>query len=337
MAERSSVPFQQLARTVLERFQRPRLRAQDEDSLLFEAVEKTRGHRVTIRLLRAVVDNPKIAARLREAARAVTLLNHPSIVPISEAGEHDGIPYIVTDWLERLPLAAMMGQIDFDKAIHIIVQVGKALEYAHQRGIIHGGLSPLNVLIGEQGQVSVTGFGLATLLQAAGRRLRAVASPYIAPELAEGILSNPRSDVYSLAAILYALLTGHPPAEPGAGYLQPVSEFNPVVPPAVEEIIARGLDPNPVQRYASAGEFIRDLLLAARAEHRRQPVRPAGTQPGAPPFEETIIPTIPMPEPLPFPETDLDALLRPSLEMPEEIPMPPPLPMPEVNWEGIPL
>src|SRR5256714_11936806 len=218
--------------------------------------------------------------RFQNEARAIASLRHPNIVAVHEVGEQEGQPYFSMDYVEGQSLAQVISDVrfaisDFKRTAGWVEQIAKAIHYAHQRGILHRDLKPSNVLIDASGEPHITDFGLAKNLKGDSELTltgQALGSPcFIPPEQAAGRHGEvgPASDVYSLGAILYHLLTGRPPfvAETLTETLQQVvnSEpasprlLNPRVPRDLETICLKCLNKEPHRRYRSAQGLAEDL------------------------------------------------------------------------------
>ena len=181
-------------------------------------------------------DDPEYVERFRREARALAQLNHPNIVTVIDRGEYEGRQFIVFEHVEGENLKELIdreGQLPVDQALALVHQVARGLAFAHEHGVVHRDVKPHNVLIDADGVAKVTDFGIARSIEPAdgltetGTLLGT--SEYIAPEQASGRRVDERSDQYSLATVLYELLTGSPPvhgrqlhgrgdeAHPGAG------------------------------------------------------------------------------------------------------------------------
>jgi serine/threonine-protein kinase len=222
--------------------------------------------------------------RFRIESDTVARLDHPGILPIYEVGEHDGIPYFSMKFAEEGSLAKRMPSLasHWREIATIIIKVADAIQHAHDRGILHRDLKPGNVLFDGRGEPMVADFGLAKF-RAVDQNLTlptsVLGSPsYMAPEQVDGAAGGigPATDVYSLGAILYELLTGRPPivghdpvatlqmvtvAVPDAGAL-----INPSIPSALDAIALKCLEKKPERRYRSASELAEDLNRWLRGE-----------------------------------------------------------------------
>lgn len=221
--------------------------------------------------------DPGIAQRFRLEAEAAAQLQHRNIVAIHEIGEFEGQPFYTMDFVEGRSLAQLVAQRELSprQAATCVKIIAEAIHYAHQRGILHRDLKPSNVLIDEDDQPRVTDFGLAKLMLSNSDLTlsgQTVGSPsYMAPEQAEGRTRDvsARSDVYSLGALLYEVLSGKPPfkGDSTLATLKLVVESVPApprllragIPPDLETICLKCLEKDPARRYDSAQELADDL------------------------------------------------------------------------------
>lgn len=216
--------------------------------------------------------------RFRREAEAAANLQHPNIVAIHEVGEHDGQHYYSMDYIAGRDLGALVrlsGPMPPAKAAKCLQTIAEAVHFAHQRGTLHRDLKPQNVLVDGAGIPRITDFGLAKFIEQDDGLTQSGAvmgSPsYMPPEQAAGHLDQigPASDVYSLGAILYELLTGRPPfrGETPVATMRLVMEshpvaprkVNPAIPPDLENICLKCLEKNPLRRYSSGRALAEDL------------------------------------------------------------------------------
>jgi WD40 repeat protein len=228
-------------------------------------------------LLFGPLSSPEFVKRFRMEAEAAASLQHPNIVAIHEVGVHHGQHYFAMDFVEGPSLAKLLasGPLPLKRAATYLKTIAEAIHYAHERGILHRDLKPSNVLIDFSDQPRVTDFGLARRLEGESELTmtgQVIGSPnYMPPEQAagrRGKLSR-RSDIYSLGAMLYHLLTGRPPfvGEALADTLEqvlnvePVSPrlLNPSVPGDLETVCLKCLEKEPDKRYATAQEVADEL------------------------------------------------------------------------------
>lgn len=244
--------------------------------VVYEARQPRLDRRVAIKmLLGGPWARPGSRERFRSEARAAARLRHPGIVTVYEVGEIDGNPYLALELVEGPSLAEVARHVPLSpkRAADILRQVADAMGHAHAAGILHRDLKPSNILLDAGDTPRITDFGLARDLGSdAGltRTGEVFGSPaYLAPECLSGTDPDTASDLYSLGAILYELLTGRPPfvADTVAGTLHLVVHSEPVPPrllhPAVprdlETICLRCLHKVPRRRYASAADLAADV------------------------------------------------------------------------------
>jgi serine/threonine-protein kinase len=230
--------------------------------------------------------------RFRREAEAAAKLDHPSIVPIHEVGERDGSCYFSMQFIEggQLDEVVRRAPISIRQAAELIAKVARTVHYAHEHGILHRDIKPGNILLDQKGEPHLTDFGLARLVETEStvtRTLEVLGTPsYMAPEQAAGKNAQLTSatDVYGLGAVLYQLLTAHPPFAGGTTYetIQLLLNTEPRQPRQLNSKIDRDLsticltclEKDPTRRYSSA------LALAEDLEHwlKHEPIdaKPSG-------------------------------------------------------------
>jgi len=211
--------------------------------------------------------------RFYREAKSAGRLNHPNIVTIYDVGRSAEFAYIAMEYLRGQSLREILDSgaiLRVEHAVDIAAQVADGLAFAHQHSIVHRDIKPANIMILESGAAKITDFGIATV-PTGGRTLTgAFGSPkYMSPEQVSGGQLDPRSDIFSLSAVLYEMLTGVPAFS--GDQLDTIlyrvvhetppapSERNRLVPPSLDQIVAKGLAKRPEQRYQSALEFAADL------------------------------------------------------------------------------
>jgi WD40 repeat protein/predicted Ser/Thr protein kinase len=231
--------------------------------------------------LKVVLHGPFSSAdfvrRFQQEAQAVASLRHPNIVAIYEIGEQDGNHFLSLEFVEGRSFAELANKqpLPARRAATYLKTIAEAVEHAHQRGVLHRDLKPSNILLDPLDQPRVTDFGLAKLVSQEAELTvtgQVLGSPnYMPPEQAAGKFSEggPASDVYSLGAILYELLTGRPPfqgdslhsvlAQVQAAEPVPPRRLNPGIPPDLQTICLKCLQKEPARRYASARALANDL------------------------------------------------------------------------------
>jgi serine/threonine protein kinase len=229
------------------------------------------GRKVAIkRLFPSLVDDGTFHARFLREARLAAGLSHLNLVSVYDAGDEDGVPYIVMEYVEGETLAALMrrtGPLAPDHAVEILLQVCAGLEHAHAAGLNHRDIKPQNLLMRHDGVVKIADFGIARTLQAtqltqAGTVLGTAA--YLAPEQAAGQPVTAAADIYSLGAVSYELLAGRTPYEFDSLADLTIAQRQPPrpidgAPPQLERAVVRALAFSPEDRPESAAAFAREL------------------------------------------------------------------------------
>jgi serine/threonine-protein kinase len=256
-------------------------------STVYRAFDETLERWVAIKLLQADIrgDDDSIE-RFRREARAVARLNHPHVVTVIDAGEDDGAPYIVFEYVAGETLKdriRRMGQrLPITEALAYAIEIARALEAAHGELLVHRDVKPQNVLLDNEGRAKVTDFGIARSLEGegltqAGRVLGT--TDYVSPEQALGQEVTQQSDIYSLGIVLYEMLTGEVPYKadaPVAVAMKHVREPMPDVRRARREVSAvtasivdRATSKETKHRYLTIAEMLRDLEQALAVEASR--------------------------------------------------------------------
>jgi serine/threonine protein kinase/class 3 adenylate cyclase len=234
-------------------------------------------------LRRQYADDERLVERFRREATNAASLSHPNIVAVHDRGEtDDGAYYIVMEHVADGTLKDRIqkeGALPPSVATALALQIAKALDAAHRRGIIHRDVKPQNVLLTEEGEAKVADFGIARA--AASSTMTKTGSVlgtayYISPEQALGQPASPQSDLYSLGVVLYEMLTGELPYDAEtpmgiamkhvSGQMRPPKEVNPNVPEGINAVAIRLLAPDPKDRYKSATEVVEDLERVQRGE-----------------------------------------------------------------------
>ena len=252
--------------------------------------------------------DPLYIQRFRHEAQAAANLNHPAIVNVYDWGNDGEIYYLVMEFVEGMDLKQVIqgeGKLLPARAAEIAAEIASALQFAHQRRLVHRDIKPHNIFITNLGQVKVMDFGIARVGAGNGMTQTGMVMgtpQYISPEQAQGMAVDGRSDIYSLGVVLYEMVTGKVPFDDPnpmtVAYKQvkedplPPSALVPEIPPALESIIMKALAKNPANRYQTAQEMKADLLRfleglpVAAAPVLPERTRPAGEQvPAAPAVE----------------------------------------------------
>lgn len=256
-------------------------------ALVYKAQDLLLNRNVAIKVLRQqFVHDEEFIRRFRREAQSAASLSHPNVVSIYDVGQEDEVHYIVMEYVEGKNLNEIIKErapLQVDEAVRIASQIADALDHAHHNQIIHRDIKPHNILIGRNGRVKVTDFGIAravtsTTITQTGSVVGSV--HYFSPEHAKGIVTGEKSDLYSLGIVLYQMLTGQLPflgESPISVALKHLQEefdeprkFNPLIPQSVENVILKSMRKNPQERYQSAKEMQTDLETCLMPERRNE-------------------------------------------------------------------
>jgi len=229
----------------------------------------------TITLSLAQEERDEYEARFYQEAKAAGRLSHPNIVTIFDVGRSGDIAYIAMEFLQGRELRDILNDeqlLPVPQVVDIVAQVAQGLAYAHEHGIIHRDVKPSNIMVGRDGHVKITDFGIARMASAAVRTQTGMVlgSPkYMSPEQVMGKLADQRSDIFSLGVMLYEMLTGQAPfvgENVNAIMYQtlnsipaPPGSLNPQVPDMLNFIVAKALAKDVEHRYQNATDFANDL------------------------------------------------------------------------------
>lgn len=228
---------------------------------LFRARDTKKGRTVVVRVLpQGYVDEAHREAFI-ERARGLVALSHPNITTVFDLGEHERQVFIVFEFLRGQSLRHEMGgrPLNVRRAMDLAIQMADALADAHAVGYVHGGLSPDSVVITAKGHAKIPAFALASRhgFAAPGEE---TLHDYDSPEEARGLPSDERSDIYSVGAVLFEMLTGRRPLHRGAAA---PSANNRHVPPELDDVVLKAVAPNPDSRYQSAATLAAELRTIA--------------------------------------------------------------------------
>ena len=244
---------------------------------VYKAKDLTLGRFVAIKVLKPEFsEDLNFVTKFRTEAQSAAGLEHPNIVNIYDVGSEKGMHYIVMEYVEGVTLKTYIekkGQLSFKEAVSIAIQVGRGIEAAHNKGIIHRDIKPQNIIISTEGKVKVTDFGIARAATANTINSDVMGSVhYSSPEQARNGFVDGKSDIYSLGIVMYEMVTGRVPFDGDttvAVAIQHLQEemvapsaYAPNLPISMEKIILKCTQKNPDRRYESMTALLADLRKA---------------------------------------------------------------------------
>ena len=266
--------------------------------IVYRAIDLDLDRTVALKVITpALAEDADFRKRFVAESKAAASIEHPHVIPVYHAGEHEGVLFIVMRFIDGPDLRALVraqGALDPERAAHVVAQLGAALDAAHAHGLVHRDVKPANVLLGEDDHPYLTDFGLTKRSATSGDGGLSRAGGwvgtlgYVAPEQIRGGRVDARTDVYALGCVLVFALTGQAPyvGESDEATLwahlnsPPPSES---VPPEFEGVVARALAKDPSDRYPSAGDLGRAALAAAGRSAAPGPERNVARGAAAPP------------------------------------------------------
>lgn len=243
---------------------------------VYRCTDTVDDREVAIKILKdEYLNNEEFIRRFKNESKAIAMLSHPNIVKVYDVSFGDMIQYIVMEYIDGITLKEYIDQqgiIEWKDALHLTTQVLKALQHAHECGIVHRDIKPQNIMLLQDGTIKVTDFGIARFSDKATRTMteQAIGSVhYIAPEQARGDVTDGKTDIYSVGVMLYEMLTGKLPFDSDSAVsvalmqLQSTPkrprEINPGIPIGLEQITLKAMQKQPSDRYASAAEMLSDI------------------------------------------------------------------------------
>lgn len=231
---------------------------------------------VAVKILKdEFLNNDEFIRRFKNESKAIAMLSHPNIVKVYDVSFGDMIQYIVMEYIDGITLKEYIGQqgiLDWREALHLTTQILRALQHAHNKGVVHRDIKPHNIMLLQDGTIKVTDFGIARLTDNQTKTMteQAIGSVhYIAPEQAKGSKTDGKSDIYSVGVMLYEMITGKLPFDADSAVsvaimqLQSTPEMprkiNPTIPVGLEQITMHAMQKNPEDRYQSALDMLGDL------------------------------------------------------------------------------
>jgi eukaryotic-like serine/threonine-protein kinase len=270
-------------RTLNNRYRLDELVGEGGMAIVYRGYDLVLNRDVAVKLLRDQYGSDEnFLARFDREAQSAARLSHPNVVNVYDVGEDDGVRYIVMENIDGPNLKELIkrqGPFTVEGATFVIRQIANGLDYAHARDLVHRDIKPQNILVDNNGNVKVVDFGIAkgisdSNLTEAGTGMGTV--HYVSPEQARGEQATPASDVYATGVVLYEMLTKTIPfdADSPVGVAMqhvsavppPPTQFNPNLPPEIDDFINIALAKDPADRFSSAGELASALEALARGE-----------------------------------------------------------------------
>lgn len=245
-------------------------------AVVYKAFDNIDHRIVAVKILKdEFIANEEFKRRFKNESKAIAVLSHKNIVKVFDVSYGDMLQYIVMEYVEGIALKEYMqqqGKVDPREAIYFVTQILRALQHAHDKGIVHRDIKPQNIMLQSDGTIKVTDFGIARFSRSETRTMTdgAIGSVhYISPEQAKGSVTDAKTDLYSVGVVLYEMLTGKLPFQSdnavSVALMQLQNdpamprEINPDIPVGLEQIIMRAMQKNQNDRYQSASEILLDL------------------------------------------------------------------------------
>ncbi len=243
---------------------------------VYKAYDLAEQKEVAVKILKEeYLANEDFKRRFRNESKAIALLSHPNIVKIFDVSFGDRVQFIVMEYINGITLKEYIEQqrmVSWKEAVHFTVQILRALQHAHDNGIVHRDVKPQNVMLLQDGTVKVMDFGIARFARDNGRTIseKAIGSVhYISPEQARGEVTDEKTDIYSVGVLMFEMLTGRLPFDGDSPVSIAIKQMqaeaesprsiNPDIPVGLEEIIIRAMKKDPDLRYQTAAEMLRDI------------------------------------------------------------------------------
>ena len=264
-------------------------------AVVYKAMDHRLNRLVAVKILKDdYLNDADFRRRFHGESQAVAMLSHPNIVSVYDVSKNGGLDYIVMELIDGITLKQYMDQrspLSWRETLHFSMQIAKALEHAHSRGIIHRDIKPHNVMILKDGSVKVADFGIARIASAQNTLTKEALGSvhYISPEQARGARVDNRSDIYSLGVVMYEMLTGRPPYDgetPVSVAIQHIngtplspSLLNGDIPTGLEQITMHAMCSDINIRYASVTDMLKDMEEFRKNPAIRFTFLPKGSQP----------------------------------------------------------
>jgi serine/threonine-protein kinase len=245
-------------------------------AVVYKAFDNVENRLVAIKILKdEFLSNQEFLRRFRNESKAIAMLSHPNIVNVYDVSFGDLIQYIVMEYIDGITLKEFIereGSLRWKDAVHFTIQILRALQHAHDRGIVHRDVKPQNIMVLSDGTIKVTDFGIARFARSDQRTItdKAIGSVhYISPEQARGEKTDEKTDIYSVGVMLYEMLTGKLPFQAESAVSVAImqlqrepqlpTQVNPSIPLGLEQITMHAMQKSQERRYQSASEILCDL------------------------------------------------------------------------------
>lgn len=245
-------------------------------AVVYKAYDNIDDRIVAVKILKdEYLANEEFRRRFKNESKAIAVMSHKNIVKVFDVSFGDRLQYIVMEYIEGITLKEYIeehGALDWKEALFFAIQISKALQHAHDKGIVHRDVKPQNIMLLEDGTIKVADFGIARFSHGETRTMteKAIGSVhYISPEQAKGEFTDEKADIYSVGVVLYEMLTGKLPFEAesavSVALMQVNNEpvlprtINPDIPMGFEQITMKAMQKNARDRYQSAAELLLDL------------------------------------------------------------------------------
>ena len=245
-------------------------------AVVYKAYDSIDDRAVAIKVLKdEYLAKEEFRRRFKNESKAIAILSHPNIVKVYDVSFGDRLQYIVMEYVEGITLKEYIeqcGVVNWNEALFFVIQILRALQHAHDKGIVHRDIKPQNIMLLDNGLIKVTDFGIARFSRGETRTIteKAMGSVhYISPEQARGHLTDEKADIYSIGIVLYEMLTGKLPFD-GEDPLsialmqiqneaEPLRSINPDIPIGFEQIALKAMQKNTRDRYQSVSEMLLDM------------------------------------------------------------------------------
>lgn len=245
-------------------------------AVVYKAYDNIDDRTVAVKILKEeFLANEEFRRRFKNESKAIAVLSHPNIVKVYDVSFGDRLQYIVMEYIEGITLKEYIEQqkvINWKEAVHFVSQILKALQHAHDKGIVHRDVKPQNIMLLQDGTIKVADFGIARFSRSETKTMteNAIGSVhYISPEQARGEITDDKADIYSVGVVMYEMLTGQLPFQSDSAVSVAIMqlqqeakrprEINPEIPLGLEQITLRAMQKNARDRYHSAAEMLMDL------------------------------------------------------------------------------